>query len=327
MLLAGLQCQYESTLAAIIEGLSHDSSRKLSHQLLRAGHVAHAGASEGHRDAEALAFAYSHVGSPFGWRLQDGKVAGVGVHNEDALLLVNGVCDARVVLDDAEVVGLLHDESCDAALSKFFVESIAVENAACGRHELDGEAVEVCVCFDNAAHLRVNRLAHQDASCLLGVAPSHHGCLCRGSRAVVHRSVGNVHARQLCNHRLIFEDVVERTLRYLSLVGSIRCQELRALNQVLHNAGSIVIVASCTGKADERLRVAWCSQLFEEETQVGLRESFRQFIVSLELRSLRHVGKEVVNRLRARCLEHRLQVFLGVGKILKHRFKNERMKE
>ena len=318
VLLASLQRQDESPLAAIVKGLSHDTSRQLSHQLLRAGHVAHARASEGHGNAEALAFAYSHVGSPLGWRLQDSQVAGVGVHYEDALLLVDGVGNACVVLDDAVVVGLLHDESCHAALSKFLVESLAVEDTIGGRHELDGEAVEVCVGLDDAAHLWVHRLAHQDAVCLLGVAPSHHGSLRRSGSAVVHRGVGNVHARQLCNHRLILEDVVKRALRYFGLIRRIGRQELRALDEVLHYAGRIVIVASCTGKANELLCALRCSQLFEEESQVGLRESLRQFVVSLEARSLRNVGKEVVNRLRTGSLQHLLQVLLGVGKILVH---------
>ena len=316
MLLASLQCQDESSLAAIVEGLSHDTSWQLSHQLLRAGHVAHAGTSEGHGNAEALAFAYCHVGPPLGRSLQDSKVAGIGVHNEDAFLFVEGVGDTCVIFDDAVVVGLLHDESCHAALSKFLVESLAVEHTTLSRHEFDWEAVEVRVGLDDAAHLWVHRLAHQDAVCLLGIAPSHHGSFRRSSCAVVHRSVGNVHARQLCNHRLILEDVVERALRYLSLVRRVRRQELRALDEVLHYAGSIVVVASCTGKADELPRVVGCSQLFEEESQVSFRECFRQFVVSLELCGLRNVGKEVVNRLRASSLEHFLQVLLRMREIL-----------
>ena len=277
--------------------------------------------------ATALAFAYCHISSPLCWRLQDSQVGWVGVHYEDAFLLVKGVGNACIVLDDAVVVGLLHDESCHAALSKFLVESLAVENTIGCRHELNWEAVEVRISLDDAAHLWVHRLAHQDAVCLLGIAPSHHGSFRRGGCAVVHRGVGNVHARQLCNHRLILEDVVERALRYLGLIGRVRRQELRALDEVLHYAGRIVIVASCTGKADELPRVVRCSQLFEEESQVSLRESFGQFILSLEPRSLRHIGKEVVNRLRAGSLQHLLQVLLGVGEVLKHKFKNERMKE
>ena len=309
VLFASLQCQDESSLAAIVEGLSHDASRQLSHQLFRAGHVAHAGASEGHGNAEALAFAYCHVGSPLSRRLQNCKVAGVGVHYEDAFLLVERVGDACVVLDD---------ESCDAAFSDFLVESAAVENTTLSRHKLDGEAVEVRVSLDDAAHLWVHRLAHQDAVCLLGVAPSHHGSFRRSGCAVVHRGVCNVHARQLCNHRLILEDVVERALRYLGLVRRVGRQELRALDEVLHYTRCIVVVASCTGKADELHRIIRCGQLFEEESQVSLRESFGQFILSFEARSLRHIVEEVVNRLRTGSLKHFLQVFLGMRKILKH---------
>ena len=88
-----------------------------------------------------------------------------------------------------------------------------------------------------------------------------------------------------------------------------------------------MIVASCPGKADKLLGVGRFGELFEEESQVGLRESFGQFVVSLEACSLRHIVEEVVNRLRAGSLQHLLQVLLGVGEILKHKFKNERMKE
>ena len=261
---------------------------------------------------------YCHVSSPLGWRLQDSQVGWVGVHYEDAFLLVKGVGDTCVIFDDAVVVGLLHDESCHAAFSDFLVESAAVENTINSRHKLDGEAMEVRVSLDDATHLWVHRLAHQDAVCLLGVAPSHHGSFRRSGCAVVHRGVCNVHARQLCNHRLILEDVVERALRYFGLIRRVGRQELRALDEVLHYAWRIVVVASCTGKADELHRIIRCGQLFEEESQVSLRESLRQFVVSLEARCLRNVGKEVVNRLRSGSLQHLLQVLLGVGKVLVH---------
>ena len=318
VLFTRLKCQHESTLSAVVEGLTHDSSRQFSHQFLGASHETYAGTAEGHRNTEALTFAHGDISAPFGGRLQDGEVVGVGVDDKDAFLLVHGIGDACIVLNDTEIVGLLHDDTGNAAFSQLFVKCLSVESTILGRNELDGEAVEVGIGIDHAAHLRINGLSNQHASSLLGIAPRHHGSLGCGGGTVVHRSVRDVHTREFRNHGLILKDIVQRALRDLSLIRCVGGQELRALNDVLHHAGGVVIVAPGTGEADELLRIQRMRQLFEEEAQVGLGQCLRQVVVALETGSLRHVSEEVVNTLHSRHLQHLLQILLGMREILKH---------
>ena len=125
---------------------------------------------------------------------------------------MHGVGNAREVLDDAEVVGLLEDDACHAAHGEFLVECRTRGGAVLGRNELEGYAVEVGIGLHDAAHLRVYGLADEHARGFLGVAPGHHGRLGGGRGAVVHRRIADVESREFGNHRLILKDVVQRSL-------------------------------------------------------------------------------------------------------------------
>ena len=122
------------------------------------------------------------------------------------------VSDASVVFDYSVEVGLLHDDASHTPFREFAVEGFAVECAVLCRYELEGHAMEVGVGIYDAAHLRVYGLADEHACGLLGIAPGHHHGLGGGGGAVVERGVGDVHAGELSYHRLIFKDVVKRSL-------------------------------------------------------------------------------------------------------------------
>ena len=88
---------------------------------------------------------------------------------------------------------------------------------------------------------------------------------------------------------------MERALRDFSLIGGVGGEEFAALDEVLYDAGGIVVVATGTGEADELLRGERACQLLEEEAQVGLGECVGQVVVALEAGRLGHIGEEVVD--------------------------------
>src|SRR5579871_5833809 len=78
---------------------------------------------------------------------------------------------------------------------------------------------------------------------------SHHDRLSRAGRAVVHRSVGDLHAGQLADHRLELKHRLQRSLRDLRLVRRIARQKLSALHKRVDNHRPIVSIYTGTQKA------------------------------------------------------------------------------
>src|ERR1700722_12256751 len=70
----------------------------------------------------------------------------------------------------------------------------------------------------------------------------HHHRLSRPRRAVVHRSISEVHAREFRDHGLKFENCLQRTLRKLSLVRRIGSQELAALHERIDDYGTVMSI-------------------------------------------------------------------------------------
>ena len=71
-------------------------------------------------------------------------------------------------------------------------------------------------------------------------------------RAVVEGGVGDVHAGQLADHRLVLVDRPQRALARLGLVGRVRGEELAAEEHVIDHARDVVVV----GAAPEERHVA-----------------------------------------------------------------------
>ena len=91
------------------------------------------------------------------------------------------------------------------------------------------------------AILRMHGARHQHAA-LAGDAHRHHGRFRHGGRAVVHGGVGHVHAGELADHGLEFEDGGERALRDFRLVGRVGGEELAARDHRVHQHRPVVVV-------------------------------------------------------------------------------------
>ena len=194
MLLTSLQCEYEGTLSTVVLCHTYDAPRHLAHEFLRAAHISQARTTKCHRYAEALCLAYGDVGTPFSRSLEDGKVGCDAVDDEQRLLFVAGLSHSVVVLYDAVVVRLLHDDTGSAAFLQLRCHVGKVGNTVFSSNVLDVEAVHLGIGFHDAYHLRVDGLADEYCCGFLGLCICHHGCLGCCNGAIVHRGIGEVHA-------------------------------------------------------------------------------------------------------------------------------------
>ena len=173
--------------------------------------------------------------------------------------------------------------------------------------------MEVGVGVDNPTNFRVEGFADEHLCGFLGSAECHHHGFGSCCGTIVHGSIGDVHARELGHHALVFKDVVEGALGNLCLVRRIASEELRAFDEVLHDGRCIVIVAPCSSKHRE-----WCIQLgkgTEVFAEFNLALSLRQVVLVLEVDSFRNIGIEFFKGAHARFLQHLLQVIFRMGEI------------
>ena len=144
--------------------------------------------------------------------------------------------------------------------------------------------------IDDATHLGVKGSADEYRISLLGIGKRHHNSLSSSRSTIIHRGIANIHARQFSHHRLIFKDVVQRTLRDLCLIGCVAGQKLRALDDVLHHRGSIMVVDACTSKDGQRTTDSIVRHRVEQVTNLHLAQCFRQVILPTKTDGFRNVG-------------------------------------
>ena len=84
----------------------------------------------------------------------------------------------------------------------------------------------------------------------LGVhGQGHQGGLGHGGAAVVEAGVGDVHAGELGDQGLVFEDGLEGALAGLGLVGGVGGVEFAAGGEVIDDGGDEVVVSACAEEA------------------------------------------------------------------------------
>ena len=193
-----------------------------------------------------------------------------------------------VVLDDAEVIGLLDHHTGHAALCQQRLKALPRGDAVDGSNHLQFDVVEVGVGLDDGKRLGVDGFRDEHLALLLTGGHRHHHGLGRCGRTVIHRGVRDVHARQLGHHRLILKDIVQRALRDLGLIRRVRGQQLRALQQIGNDRRRVVVVDAATGEAHERLVLL--AELLEELAHLQFAHLRRQLIVAAEADVFRNLG-------------------------------------
>ena len=145
------------------------------------------------------------------------------------------------LFEKAEEVGRLHDDGGDL-IGKLALEIVQIETAGFGVGEFfDRNALVLGGGFEDFAIFGMNG-AGDENFVALGDAHGHHGGFGNGGRAVVHGGVGDVHAGELADHGLKFEDAGESALRNFGLVGRVRSEEFAARDDGIDDDGAEMII-------------------------------------------------------------------------------------
>ena len=135
-------------------------------------------------------------------------------------------------------------------------------------------------------------------------------------RAVVHGGVGDLHPGQVRHLRLELEEILQRALRDLRLVGRVGGEELRALDDVVDGGRHVVAIGA---RADEERPVAGGAVLRRERAHDArhfkLGASLRQIERLLQPLRRRYVGEEVVDFADADLRQHVGAVLGRVGQV------------
>ncbi len=133
-------------------------------------------------------------------------------------------------------------------------------------------------------------------------------------RAVVHRRVRDVHARELADHRLVLVDVLQRPLRDLGLVGRVGREELRPAQHVIDDRGHVVVVAPRPRERDQtgRRRVG-VGQRAQTRGRLHLRQPLGKGQRLVEEHAARNGLEQLVDVRDADSAKHGFALFAAHG--------------
>mmetsp|Transcript_28930 Transcript_28930/g.50888 ORF Transcript_28930/g.50888 Transcript_28930/m.50888 type:complete len:277 (-) Transcript_28930:274-1104(-) len=261
MLLACLHGHAEGGLAARVLGHTDDSSGHFAHKRLVAGEEGSVGASETHRDTEALGGADGDIDAELADRLADGRGEEVG-GADDLGVGGLGVADELGVVDEfSGGVGVLEEDTDDIFLGEIHLSGVDNHHLAAvvlgaGKDDLDGLGVHVAGDVDLIL-------------ALLGHVHAHGQGFGSGGGLVEERGVGEPGTGQVTAHSLVVEKHFESSLGDLGLVWGVRRVPGRVLEEVAKDdgGGESVVVSS----SNERLEHLVLVHHFLEHGQcVGL---------------------------------------------------------
>ena len=213
-------------------------------------------------------------------------------------------------LEAAEEVGLLEDDA--RRVGGGLAELVEVGHAPVVGDLDDLEAEAGRVGLHDLAHLRVHGLAEDDLRAP-GRVLRDEARVCGHGGAVVPGGVRDVHAGELADGRLVFEDRLQDALAHLGLIRGVRGQELAAREDGVDDCGHVVVVdpGAEEGQLPPRVHVA-LGQLRQVGDDLRLRERGVDRQLAVEANAFRDVAEQLLDRGDADGGEHRLAV--GVGK-------------
>ncbi len=162
--------------------------------------------------------------------------------------------------------------------------------------------MEFHVCAHHFGHTRSESLRHENAIAFAGRRHHHESSLCRSSGTVIHRGVCGLKTGQLADHRLIFEDILQRALRDLRLIGGIGSIEFRPFKKMRNHRRRVMVVSTLSSEHCH-LAVSGTESL-EPLAQFKLRHALGEGIVLLEYHLCGNIGVEVIDTLDADTLQH-----------------------
>jgi hypothetical protein len=150
--------------------------------------------------------------------------------------------DRRQIAQIAEDVRVLDDDA--GGLVVDLREDVLIGRDV-RRHRDDVVAGHLRDRADDVAIMRM-QAAREHGLAAPGDAMGHQDRLGGAGRAVIHGGVGDLHLGERRDLRLELEQILQRALRDFRLVGRVACQEFRALDQVIHGRGNMVLVGART---------------------------------------------------------------------------------
>src|SRR5262249_54885867 len=137
--------------------------------------------------------------------------------------------------------------------------------------------------------------------------------------------VRHLHPGQLTDHRLKFEDGLERSLGDLGLVRRVSGEEFATGNQRVNDDRTIMVIGTSTEKAGVTVAV-FAGTMAEPVDDLRFRHLARDIEISLQAVLGGNGRKQIINRARADVLEHGLAIGLGFGQIAHRKFTNYKVR-
>lgn len=320
VLLARRERQHEAALAFRVHRLATEAPRHLADMLVVAGEEAEVRPAEAEPAADRLAFAHHDIDTHRAGRTDRAEGDGFRHHgDQQRALLVAARGKLREVGDMAEEVGVLHDDAARLVVDGGEQRGDVVARGAFGerRHGADHFVVgEMRECLRDRDVVRMEARRQQRLRAA-GDAARHEDRLHASGRAVIHRGVRHIHAGEARDLRLELEQVLQRALRDLGLIGRVAGQELAALDQVIDAGRHMVLVGAA---AEEERHVRGGEVLprhgGERALDLHLAQVERQALDRAgEPRGGGHVAEQVVDAGSADLRKHRGAVVRGEGQV------------
>ena len=142
-----------------------------------------------------------------------------------------------------------------------------------------------------------------------GNAQGHQDRLGQGAAPVVQAGIGHLHARELADERLVFEENLQASLAGFRLVGRIGRVVFAPAGDGVHHRRDEMVVTAATQKTDRiASRPIPARQLLHVLAQFDFRQGRRDVQRSVETKLGGNRGEQLLDRLGADLLQHRLPV-------------------
>jgi len=240
VLLASADGQSVALVALVIYADADDTSRHLSLEVVLGGEVSSVRAAIAHWQAESLGGTEGDIGTHFPGGLDEGEGHQVGGDSHIGAGGLDLVDELGVVVDAAEVVGVLQKHTADVLVPRKVVLlqilHLHVHSDGLRSRPQNGQGLREDVLRDYEGPLStvVESVAHV------------HG-LGGGGGLVEERGVGDVHLGELHDHGLVVQERLQSSLRYFRLVRSVACVPHRVLQHIpqhhVRHVGGVVPAA------------------------------------------------------------------------------------
>ncbi|CUH41249.1 hypothetical protein RUM4293_00117 [Ruegeria atlantica] len=296
VLLAGLQRQAVSLVAARVDRHADDPAGHRPLQLVTGRHIGRVRAAIAHRHAKALGRADGNIRAHLAGGFQQRQRQDVGGNNGNGFVFVQGGDLVREVAHMAVGAGILEDRAKDRP---------CVQRVRVGHLHVDAQRLGAG--FDHRDGLRVAVLVHEESR-VVGLRPAtafgHRHRFGSSSRLVQKRGIGHVQPGQVADHGLEVQQRLKTALADLGLVGRIGGVPGRVFQDVAQDrrrrGGAIVPLADQRGQ-----NLVLARHLFHVKERIAFGHR-RTPVQRLFLPDRRRDGgvDQLVQRLEANHLEH-----------------------